>query len=147
MDKIVNTNVETIVLTPKIENLFNCDIYNLELDNGSSYYIPLWHDELEFRNEASYFVVKIEPIIPDNFEIDDDNNVHIYHIFCIRELFRKESYIINIASREFIIKVSDLFMKPRQIVRFVCQGIPKVDVNNVFEVSKRGDVIVHIDLV
>ena len=147
MDKIVNTHIDTLVLTPKIENLFNCDIYNLELDNGSSYYIPLWHDELEFRNEASYFVVKIEPIIPDNIEIDDDNNVHIYHIFCIRELFRKENYIINIASREFIIKVSELFMKPQQIVRFVCQGIPKVDVKNVFEVSNRGDVIVHIDLV
>jgi hypothetical protein len=147
MDKIVNTPIETLLLTPKIENLFNCDIYNLELDNSSSYYIPLWHDELEFRNDSSYFVVKIEPIMPDNVKIDDNNNVHIYHIFCIRELFRKETFIINIASREFIIKVSELFMKPHQIVRFECQGIPKVDVKNVFEVSNRGDVVVHIDLV
>lgn len=147
MEKIINSPIETLVLTPKLENLVNCDIYNLEHDNGSSYYIPLWHDELEFRNELSHFVVKIQPIIPDNTEIDDDNNIHIYHIFCIRELFRKENYIINIGSQEFIIKVADLFMKQRQKVVFENQGIPKVDVKDVFEVSKRSDVIVHIDLV
>ena len=140
-------HADIITLTPKLESLFNNDIYNLEIEPGENYYIPLWHDELEFNNELTTLIVRVEPILPENVVIDDDNNIHILKTFCINDLFGKEVYSINIASREFIIDIHKLLMKPKQIIRFQERGIAKVNTKTIFSVSNISDVVVHIEIV
>lgn len=146
VDKIVKP-VEIITLTPKLESLFNNDIYNLETETGENYYIPLWHDELEFNNELSTLIVRVEPILPENIVIDDDNNIHVFKTFRINDLFGKEVCSITIASREFIIEIQNLLMKHKQVICFEQKGISKVNTKNVFSASSISDVLLHIELV
>lgn len=146
MEKMLVRDTNIVILTPKLENLFNSDIYNLELETGESYYIPLWHDELEFNTDLSTLIVRIEPILPENVVIDDDNNVHIFKTLCIGELFGKETYSLNISSQEFTIDIHKLVMKQKQIICFERRGIAKVNTKTIFSVSKISDVLVHIDL-
>ena len=132
LEKIIKP-VDIITLTPNLESLFNNDIYKLETESGENYYIPLWHDELEFNNELSTLIVRVEPNLPESVVIDNDNNVHILKTICINELFGKEVYSITIASREFIIDIHKLLMKPKQIVCFQERGIAKVDTKTIFQ--------------
>ena len=143
----INILTEIVTLNPKLENLFNNDIYNLETDTGEKYYIPLWHDELEFNNEHSNLIVRVDPVLPENVEIDDDNNVHISTALSIRELLGKEFYNINISSREFIIEIHKLVVKNKQTICFKHSGIAQVNTNSIFSVSNISNVFVHIELV
>jgi hypothetical protein len=145
LEKIICVT-EIITLTPTLENLFNCDIYNLEVEPGSSYCIPLWHDELEFHKDRTHLLVVNEPLLPKNILIDGENNVHVNISFNINEIIGKDNYIINIASREFIIEIQSLFIKPKQDVHFKYKGIPKINLLNMFDITELGDVIIHIEL-
>ena len=146
IDKLINMPVEIITLTPTLENLFNNDIYNLEIIKGSKYYIPLWHDELEFIEKNRTLIVRIEPILPLNIEIDDDNNIHILKTFCINELLGKETYIINIGTREFTIDIQALVIKQHQTVCFEKQGIAKVNSQAIFSIDNTSNIIIHIEI-
>ena len=146
IDKLINMPVEIITLTPTLENLFNNDIYNLEIIKGIKYFIPLWHDELEFIDKTRTLIVRIEPILPLNIEIDDDNNIHILKTFCINELLGKETYIINIGTRDFTIDIQTLVIKQHQTVCFEKQGIAKVNSQAIFSIDNTSNIIIHIEI-
>ena len=139
-------NVITVDLTPSLDNLFNNDVYKLEYEPGVNFYIPLWHDELEFNCSKSTIIVKVQPILPADVIIDDDNHIHVFRIIPIQELLGKEYYEILIASRIFTIKMKELSLIQKQTVCFEKKGIAQVSIQNVFSINNLSDVYVHIEL-
>lgn len=92
-------------LNPSLLDMLLDRVYILQ-ENGHSYYIPLWHSELHFKNTASTatrddaheherehereVIVLCDPELPENVSIDDDNNLFISLAVDIRDLFVKQ---------------------------------------------------------
>ena len=86
-------------LNPSLLDMLLDRVYILQ-ENGHSYYIPLWHSELHFKNAVAgatvgavddalerEVIVLCDPELPENVDIDDDNNIFISLTVDIRELF------------------------------------------------------------
>ena len=59
------------IINPSLENVFNCEIFKLEIDNDIVY-VPLWHQEMLYEN----IIIKIQPLLPQHITIDEYNNIH-----------------------------------------------------------------------
>ena len=92
-------------LNPSLLDMLLDRVYILQ-ENGHSYYIPLWHSELHFKNAVAgattaetperddaperEVIVLCDPELPENVDIDDDNNIFISLTVDIRELFSNQ---------------------------------------------------------
>ena len=142
-DKIKND--ECIILNPTINDLFENNLYKLTI-NGISYIVPLWHHELVYDNSGNDIYVKCNPIVADNIEIDNKNNIHVnveYHIY---EIWEEENVVVNIGNKKFILQINLLKLTTNQTVLFAKQGISKINNNDIYDVTKLSDVYVNIKL-
>ena len=67
------------IINPTLDNLLNSEIFKLEISNNSInniIYVPLWHNEMIYEKN----IIKIQPKLPNNITIDDNNNIHIKYI-------------------------------------------------------------------
>ena len=71
-------NVMCYTLNPKINDLFENNVYRLRVKD-KIFYVPLWHNELYFSSsDNDEFIVLCNPDLPDNISIDENNNIIIY---------------------------------------------------------------------
>ena len=134
-----------VIIEPTIDNLLKNDVYALE-HNGNTYYIPLWHDELEYDLTDYSLVVKIRPKLPNNISIDEDNRLHIYITLNINDIFNKEVYNVNIGEKTYTIRVRELLLKAKQTVIFKGEGLATINTKNVFAIGELSDVYIHVSL-
>lgn len=139
-------NDEIIKLHPNINNLINDDIYKLEF-NKTTYYIPLWHDEIIYDlSNNNQLIVIVVPELEDHISIDDYNNIHIHLTKNIKGLIESKNILFNLGEKVFNIHCSELYIKRKQKYVYKKQGISKIDTNNVYDISKKGDIIVHLTI-
>jgi hypothetical protein len=133
------------ILTPKLTNLLNSDVYKLEI-NDVIVYIPLWHNEMKFENN----IIKIEPLLDDTITIDEHNNIHYtyYNNFNnIIELLKSNSNIaIDLADQTIEININDLKFSKYQVYNVKHKGIPKINTLAILDNSNKGDIYFHIHL-
>jgi hypothetical protein len=53
---------------------------------------------------------------------------------------------ISVGKRKFTCMREQLFMKPQQIISIYRQGITQINDKNTLDVSRQGDVIVHVEI-
>ena len=135
-----------IIIEPTINNLIKNDVYALEHE-GNTYYIPLWHDELEYDLTNYSLIVKIRPKLPNNISIDEDNRVHIDITLKISNIFSLETYDVVLGENIYTIYVRELLLKPKQTVIFKGEGLATINTKNMFAVGELSDVFVHVSLV
>ena len=134
------------ILTPNICNLFNNDIYKLDISN-EIICIPLWHNELNFENN----IIKIEPILDDDTKIDENNNIHYkyYNEFTnLIECIKNNLNIVTIKINNFNyeLNINKLRFDKYQTYILKNKGIPKINVNNIMDNTIKSDIIFHIYL-
>lgn len=139
------SNDECIILNPTIEDLFENNLYRLKI-NGFLYIIPLWHHELIYDNSGNEIIVKCSPILPENIEIDRENNIIVYENFNIENILNKEIISINIRERIFVINREQLLLKKEQIVILYGMGISKINSNNIYDISNKSNIIVYLTI-
>lgn len=142
-DKIKND--ECILLNPTIEDLFENNLYKLQY-GSFTYIVPLWHHELVYDNSGSDVIVKCFPIVDENVYIDDLNNIHVEIDICIKDIWGNEKHSILVGGREYTIITRLLKLTKNQTVTFSKQGISTINTKDVYDVSKKGDVNIHIGL-
>ena len=103
------------------------------------YYIPAWHNELEYEN----FIVTVHPKLPEYIDLDTDNNIHIYINSSILDVFHKDH--IHIPELAFELPVSELYIKSEQIYTAKEKGICALQ-DNIFDISQKTDMIIHLHL-
>jgi hypothetical protein len=139
------SNHSIYILTPKLINLLNSDVYKLEI-NDVIVYIPLWHNEMKFENN----IIKIEPLLDDTITIDEHNNIHYtyYNNFNnIIELLKSNSNIaIDLADQTIEININDLKFSKYQVYNVKHKGIPKINTLAILDNSNKGDIYFHIHL-
>lgn len=137
-------DMQIYVLNPSINDLFQNNVYKLDIDN-KLYFVPLWHSELYFDSDI---IVKCNPELPDNVEIDEENNLiiteRISHNNTIASLFFEKSRPIKIGDYSFELPMDQLFVRQYQTFILKAKGISKIVENDIYEVEDKSDIIVKI---
>ncbi len=142
-------NVEIYKLNPSINDLINNNLYKLHIGD-ELFLVPLWHNESYFETSSnSEIMVICEPELDKNITIDDDNNICIDIIINANDIptliINNTSIPIQIGNKELSIPIEYLYIKKTQIYKIKGQGISKVK-RNIYDVSEKTDVIVHITI-
>jgi curved DNA-binding protein CbpA len=134
-------DMQIYVLNPSINDLFQNNVYKLDLDN-KLYFVPLWHSELYFDSDI---IVKCNPELPENVEIDEDNNLIITERISITSsLFVDKSRVIKIGDYSFELPLDQLFVRQFQTVVLRGKGISKIVEHDIYEIEDKSDIIVKI---
>ena len=136
---------ERILLNPSLDDLWSDNLYKLCIDERV-YLIPLWHHELVYDNSGCDLYVKCNPILPENIEIDERNNVIVYLKYDIAFMIDEDNVKVNVGGREFSFRPSNLRFKRKQRIVFANSGISTIKHKNIYDVSVRGDVILEITM-
>lgn len=139
-------NDEIIKLHPNIDNLLNDEIYKLEFDS-TTYYIPLWHHQLNYDLSLNnQLIVYINPILDNHINIDNNNNIHINLNSKINGLLNQGKIYFNIGEKVFEILCNKLKIIQEQDYIIKNKGILNINVNDIYNNSNRSDIIVHLTL-
>jgi hypothetical protein len=134
-------DMQIYVLNPSINDLFQNNVYKLDIDN-KIYFVPLWHSELHFESDI---IVKCNPELPDNVEIDEDNNLIITERISITSsLFVEKSRPIKIGDYSFELPLDHLFVRQFQTFILKGKGISKIVENDIYEIEDKADIIIKI---
>jgi len=137
---------ERIILNPTIDDLFENNLYRLEV-NDKLYVIPLWHNELVYDNDGNDMYVKCYPMLPENIEIDHNNNLHIHKSFKIGDIWELSVIEIEIGNKTFSIALSDLKMVDEQVITKAQCGISRINTKDIYDVSTKSNIVFHIRVV
>lgn len=138
-------NDECIILNPTLDDLFENNLYKLCV-NGFTYIVPLWHDELIYDNSGNDIYVKCFPLLTENITIDNKNNIHVNLTYDIKEILQKEYITFYLGKKEFEIEPKELTVEKTQTVILKGEGISKINTADIYDVSKKSNVILHITL-
>jgi hypothetical protein len=108
------------VLHPTLEQLLRKDVYYLEEE---TLYIPLWHEEITFYGKIK---VVLEPVLPDNIRLDENNNILVYGEV-------KDTLVWGAVS----ILISE---KEKKEKRILGKGIPRIK-DSLYDASELSDII------
>lgn len=152
--KLKNNNI--VILEPNLEDLLNDKVFKLELFSNT-FYVPLWHNELYFvyqdevEKEKKDFIVRIQPILPKNVLIDDDNNIIIYKKINIHEILNTiddGKLKVRLLDKEFTIKYKNIkITREEQSYLFKNAGLIQINEDNMFESKIRKSIIIKLFLV
>ena len=150
--KIKYDNDERIIMHPLLDDLFDNNVYKLTIE-GESYIVPLWHHHLVYDSQKKgpdgnqiEIYVDCYPILPDNVYIDELNNIHITIELSIMDVWNTVSIDFSLGSRVFSCRRDLLYMCKYQKKSFVGQGIPLVNANDMYDVIKKSDIVLHISI-
>jgi hypothetical protein len=137
---------EVIIIHPTIDDLFENNLYKLN-HRGHTFLVPLWHHELIYDMSGLDLCIQCIPILPDRIQIDENNNIEIEVEWNIREIWDKTNIFIYIGTNTFYILRESLIMKEYQTIRLHKNGISNINTNDIYDISKKSDIIIRIHLV
>jgi len=150
-DKIENIakkkieNDECIILNPKLDDLFDNNIYKLKVDDFS-YLVPLWHHELVYDHSGNDIYVKCYPVLPDNVSIDENNNLHVNLSLKIADLLENENIYFSLGKANFAFESSELKVARSQKIILDKKGISRINTMDVYDISRKSDIILNITI-
>lgn len=136
-------DMQIYVLNPSINDLFQNNVYKLEIDSNL-YFVPLWHSELHFDSDI---IVKCNPDLPENVEIDEDNNLVITERIPITfSLLNERTRTIKVGNNSFELPLDQLFLRPVQTYILRKKGISKILDADIYNIDEKADIIIKIIL-
>lgn len=136
---------ECVILNPTIDDLFENNLYKIHINNFT-YIVPLWHHELVYDNSGSDVYVKCNPILEDHIHIDNKNNVHVELKYTVQELWSLEHVDFRIGKSIFSFDPRFLKLRSQQTLVLSRMGIPKINTEQVYDVEKKADIYLQIQL-
>lgn len=136
---------ECIVLNPFLEDLFENNLYKLT-ENNSTYYIPLWHDELIYDISGNDLYIKCIPILPENVTIDTHNNIHVHVSYKLLDIWGKNVVEFEMGKKNFSFFTQDLKLKENQQLILPKEGISIINVDNIYDITNKSDVYLHLTI-
>ena len=139
-------NDECVIMNPFLDDLWENNLYKM-VEKGGTFLIPLWHHELVYDNAGCDLYVKIVPVLPDNVKIDEKNNIHIDLLYSIEEIWNSHSVEFALGKKQLSFSREMLYMKKKQTVMLHQQGITNINIENIYDISRKSDIIVHLEIV
>jgi hypothetical protein len=164
-DSILNTvkeiilekfkDIQIFTLNPSIDDLFENNVYKLEY-NSNLYFVPLWHGEVYFdavandtvNSDVKEIIVKCMPELPDHISIDENNNIYInVNVKFGISLIHDKITTILVGKKRYEIPNEELYCKQNQNYIFKNKGISQIDEHDMYNIKKKGDVVVRINFI
>ena len=146
---------ECVILHPLLGDLFNEQLYKLS-HNGQTFIIPLWHNELVYDVSGVDLTVRCCPVLPDNIELDEHNNLLVHLSYSVGELWNVSSVAVYLDTTQkqkhsetrhcVRFNPAELRLLPFQTIVLKQQGIPRIHTKQIYDVSNKSDIILHIHL-
>ena len=140
-------NITIYKINPTLKDLYENNIYKLCVNN-TLFHVPLWHSEMYFDCSGTEIMVICDPQLPENIEIDEDNNIYIYEYISINELpriIKTKQFNVSVYNKTFNIPVEGLFLREKQHYIFKNQGISIIK-PDIYDVSEKSNLIIKIQL-
>jgi hypothetical protein len=134
---------ECIILNPSLDDIYNDNLYKLVYQK-SNYAIPLWHHELIYDNSGNELYVNCLPLLPENTEIDSNNNIIINVQYKIQEVFGIDIIYVICGPNKLPINVETLHLVKNQRITFVNMGISRINTSNIYDTTKKSNVYVDL---
>ena len=143
-------NEQTMVIRPTLDDVFVDNVFKCKHD-GQDFLIPLWHHELVYQCNNYDLVVQVVPKMPSsNYWIDDDNHLHQeveYTLFELWDCVADDKCMeIYFGRKRFVFYPNRLFLKPEQTWVWEKEGISQINMTNIYDISTRSNVILHIKI-
>jgi hypothetical protein len=136
---------ECIKLHPTMDDLFNDNVYKL-VEGENTFYVPLWHHELVYDCSGRELYVHCVPNLPDNIEIDDKNDIHVHMRYTLQDIWRLDMIPIQLGCKTLRFPRNQLKMEKSQFIKLPNMGISRIHPSNMYDVSKKGHLFVHIEI-
>jgi hypothetical protein len=136
---------ECVILNPTIDDLIDNNLYKLTVDD-KLYIIPLWHHELVYDVSGNDLYVKCHPMLPENIEIDEHNNLHVKVTLNISDIWGKELVDIELGKHIFSVPPHTFKFIKNQSILYPKQGISKINCIDIYDISKKTDIYLNITL-
>lgn len=136
---------ERIILNPSIDDLFEEKLYKL-IHNEDIFYVPLWHNEVIYDISGNKLYVSCVPEISENMTIDDNNNIHIHIKYHISDIYNRNDIVIDVGKKQLPLNIENLHIKEFQTIKYANMGIPIAKSKDVYDTTKRGDIVLHITI-
>jgi len=155
-EKMHKNNI--MILSPSLKDVIQNNISVVKFE-GQTFYVPLWHSELHYRIEASspeesdkQLIVKCMPNLPDHMSIDANNELHIDVRADIKELLNRSTGVLRIPLYDdecIDLNVRDLGIVSHQtvVLKNNIRGISLICANDIYDVSNKAPICVHVHLV
>jgi len=151
-EKMQKNNI--IILKPSLKDVIQNNISVLQF-GGQTFYVPLWHSELHYRiqdSDEKQLIVKCMPVLSDHMSIDANNELHIDVRVDIKELLNMNKGVLRIPlydSECVELQVRELHIKSRQTIVLSNNnyGISLICANDIYDVSNKAPICVHVQLV
>ena len=137
---------ECIRIYPSLNDLYSEHVYKLENDN-KTYYIPLWHHELVYDNSGAELYVQCIPKLDEGVEIDEKNDLHINRQYNLIDLWKTPQIDIPIGGKSLSLQTKELKLERNQTIRMLGKGISRANTSDIYDVSKKSSVYIHIDII
>jgi len=134
-----------ILLHPLLEDLFQNNLYKLT-EYGETLLIPLWYQELEYDISGMELLVECYPILPENIEIDENNDIYVSLEYGLLELWFMDTIEFILGDRSIIINKESIRMVEKQEIILKGEGISRMDENDIYSIREKGDIYIHITI-
>jgi len=149
-------NDKYVILYPTLEDLFAANVYR-HVEHDHPYMIPTWMEESVFDLLSggdsdladAELIVQCIPTCPEGVYLDDKRNVHKNVSLNLLELWDlpdSHEITVDIVHNSFVFTRGELYMRKHQTITFPRRGIPCGNSRDIFDVSKRSNVVLHIDI-
>jgi hypothetical protein len=140
-----NETSECIILNPTLDDIYNETLYKL-VANKHTYAIPLWHHELVYDNCGKDLYVKCIPQLPENVEIDTNNDIYIVKSYTIQNIFNSCKIMINCGPHYLVVDIEELKLLKEQRITFLEKGILCINPDDIYNTTHRSNVYIDIIL-
>ena len=143
----ISQSTHAVILNPTVDDLLNDNVFRLNYMDDL-FNIPLWHSELYYDLSEGELVVRCVPILGDDVWISGTGDIHK----CVDVWLNPGSpdfdwtgsEIVSVGCRTFTVRYGDLKVVPTQSVVFPGMGPAKINTHDMYDVSERLDVVVHV---
>jgi len=137
---------EKIILNPTLSDLQNHNVYKLSIEE-EIYFIPLWHKQLIYDHSGNELIIECIPTLEPSMTIDVFNHLHCAITLPIEKFIKERKQDIVIGNQTVTITGEEVTIVPSQVIIKKHIGIPIPNEKEPFNVSKLGDLYIHLTFV
>jgi len=132
---------KVIILQPTLNDMMDTNVYKLVLDD-EVVNVPLWHEELLYDIKNTEYLIKMIPDLDEHVVIMDD--CLIFNLsYNINDIWNKEQVFFH---EKLWFNRDRLLLKNTQKLVLYNMGLPNINTKNVYDVNKRGDIVLNVTL-
>jgi DnaJ domain len=138
------------IIYPTLDDLLACNLYkHLEPDVDKAFLVPCWMEESVFDTSGcgGEILFHCIPVFPPGVSMDENRNIHKLVECSLKDVWDipdDGALEITVGNMEIPIGKTELRMLKKQtIVRRGC-GVPMGNPKDVFDVTKKSNIVIHI---